>query len=288
MGRESGKTEMKLKPDSKSPRRLEPAAIHAIAGGAIVVLTCAAFAFSGRLGIANGLISAAAIAAVMVGIAALVFLIVIPRLTSGHPGETLGADQEDSETARNLLYTKTLLENIPDNVYFKDKDSRFLMVSKTFIERFGKGDASSILGKSDFDIFTEEHARPAFEAEQHIINTGEPVISLSEKETKMDGTVSWGLTTKIPVRNESGEIIGTLGVTKDITRLKETELALSRARDAALEASRSKSEFLANMSHEIRTPMNGVIGMTGLLLDTELYAVQRDSWRRSALSATRS
>jgi len=250
--------------------------MHAVAGGAIVLLTCAAFAFSDRLGIASGLISAAAIAAVMVGIAALVFLVAIPRLTRGRGDETLEDDQENSETARNLIYTKTLLENIPDNVYFKDKDSRFLMVSKTFIERFGKGDASSILGKSDFDIFTEEHARPAFEAEQHIIKTGEPVINLSEKETKRDGTVSWGLTTKIPVRNESGEIIGTLGVTKDITPLKETELALSRARDAALEASRSKSEFLANMSHEIRTPMNGVIGMTGLLLDTELSPVQRD------------
>ena len=268
---------MSRQPETSPQSRRRRAAMQAIAGGALVLLTSAAFVVRERTAAsAHSPASAMAIAVAMLGVAALTFLVMVPRLAGGRGAEADGSGHETPVAKRDRLYMKTLLENIPDNIYFKDKDSRFLMVSQTFLEKFGDGSPESILGKTDFDIFTEEHARPAFEGEQHIIRTGEPIINLAEKETKTDGTVSWGLTTKIPVRNETGEIIGTLGVTKDITHLKQTEMDLSRARDAALDSSRSKSEFLANMSHEIRTPMNGVIGMTGLLLDTELSPNQRE------------
>ena len=179
-------------------------------------------------------------------------------------------------TSSNFTYPR-FSRTFPTTSTSRTKESRFLKVSKTFNDKFGAGRADSIIGKTDFDLFTEEHARPAFDCEQaHHPPRGSPIINLAERETKSDGTVSWGLTTKIPVRDKEGNIIGTLGVTKDITHMKGAETELARARDAALESSRIKSEFLANMSHEIRTPMNGVIGMTGLLLDTELAPVQRE------------
>ena len=175
---------------------------------------------------------------------------------------------------RDLL--RTLLDSIPDRIYFKDSDSRFLMISRALAKDFGLNDPEDAVGKTDADFFSVEHAKLALDDEREILNTGKAIIGKTEKETWTDGGVGWVLTTKMPMRNPEGKIIGTFGVSKDITPLKEAEGQLAHARDAALESAKVKAEFLANTSHEIRTPMNAIIGMTGLLLDTSLNEQQRD------------
>ena len=84
------------------------------------------------------------------------------------------------------------------------------------------------------------------------------------------------LTTKVPLCDSTGKVTGLVGIGRNITKRKRTEEALRKAKEAADSANRAKSDFLANMSHEIRTPMNAVIGMTELLLDTNLDASQRE------------
>ncbi len=181
-----------------------------------------------------------------------------------------------SSLQRDTHLFSTLLQSTPDRIYFKDSKSRFIHISSSQAKGFGLSDASAAIGKSDLDFFTQEHGLQALEDEQKIMRTGNPIVGHEEKETWPDGSETWVSTTKLPLRDASGKMIGTFGVSRDITARKQAELDLQEAKEAAEAANRAKSEFLANMSHEIRTPLNGVIGMSELLFETELKPDQRD------------
>jgi PAS domain S-box-containing protein len=168
------------------------------------------------------------------------------------------------------------MNQLPHAIYFKDCEGHFTRSNEAHAELFGRSDPSQIVGKTDFDFFSAEHAQQAYDDEQDLIHGRVAVISKEEKETWPDGHETWALTTKLPFRDPDGVIIGTFGLSRDITDRKRMERELLAAKDNANKATQAKSEFLANMSHEIRTPMNGVIGMTGLLLDTELSPEQRE------------
>jgi PAS domain S-box-containing protein len=180
------------------------------------------------------------------------------------------------ELAHERYLLTSLMDTVPDAIYFKDTQSRFVRVNQATARRFGLEGPADAVGKSDFDLFTSEHASEAYSDEQQIIQTGRPVVNKEEKETWPDGRVSWVSTTKMPLRDPHGGIIGTFGVSRDITRRKQTEEELRQAKEEAEAASRAKSAFLAAMSHEIRTPMNGVLGMTELALSSDLTAEQRE------------
>jgi PAS domain S-box-containing protein len=137
---------------------------------------------------------------------------------------------ERKQAEETLRYEQTLLatlmDNLPDAIYFKDAASRFLRTNRALSRKFGLSDPGQIVGKSDTDFFTREHSRQALADEQEIVRTGQPLLNVEEKETWMDGTVSWVMTTKLPLRDATGRIIGTCGISRDITERKRMEEAL--------------------------------------------------------------
>jgi PAS domain S-box-containing protein len=135
--------------------------------------------------------------------------------------EALSKEQHEMQTLMNYL---------PISIYFKDRANRFTRISKSQALRFGLSDLAQAIGKTDFDFFTEEHARQAYEDEQAIIRTGQPLIK-EEKETWADRPDRWVSTIKMPMRDNEGNIIGTFGLSTDITERKQAEDELRQSEE---------------------------------------------------------
>ena len=130
---------------------------------------------------------------------------------------------------RESYLLQNLLQNIPDHIFFKDLQSRFILISPSTAKRFGLHSPEEAIGKTDADIFSEEHASGALADEQEILQTGKPMVGKDEKETWPDGSAAWVTTTKLPLRNAKGEIVGTFGISRDISARKMAEEALKKA-----------------------------------------------------------
>ena len=171
---------------------------------------------------------------------------------------------------------QALMDNVPDTIYFKDTESKFIRVNQAFASAIGFQSPNEVIGKTDFDLFPKEQAEVSYADELEILKSGEPRINRIEKVKNSDGSIIWLSTTKIPVKDQRGTITGTIGISRNVTVIEEANRNLIYAKEKAEEANKAKSMFLANMSHEIRTPMNGVIGMADVLNQTELSDEQRD------------
>lgn len=113
-------------------------------------------------------------------------------------------------------FLHALMDNIPDHIYFKDTDSRFLRINRAHANWLGLESPDEAVGKSDFDFFSAEHARQAYEDEQRIMATGKPMIGVEEKETWEDGEETWVSTTKVPLLDSKGRVYGLVGISRKL------------------------------------------------------------------------
>jgi diguanylate cyclase (GGDEF)-like protein/PAS domain S-box-containing protein len=135
---------------------------------------------------------------------------------------------------------RTFLENTPDHVYFKDLDGRFTRLSRSLALWMGVEDADQALGFTDFDFFAHEHASAARRAELEVMRTGQHIVALEEREVWPDGRVSWVSTTKVPLHNRGGRVVGIFGLSRDITARKLSE-----------ERERHQADQLATLAGEL-------------------------------------
>jgi PAS domain S-box-containing protein len=181
--------------------------------------------------------------------------------------------EEALERERTLL--RTLMDNLPDHIFVKDTDSRFVTANTSTLRSLGAATEEQVIGRTDFDFLTRERAEQYYADEQEVVRTGKALTDREELLIDAAGQRRWLLTTKVPLW-EGDQVAGLVGISHDISSRKRAEQEQERAREAAETANRAKSEFLANMSHEIRTPMNGILGMTELALQTDLTPEQRE------------
>lgn len=167
---------------------------------------------------------------------------------------------------------KDLMDHVPDVIYFKDRTGRLIMVNRSHAKGLGLK-PEEVVGKTDFDIFPKDRAKKMTEDDLQVITTGKPIIDKIERATRVDGIDNYVSTTKIPRYNKKGQIIGLIGITRDITprmQLKSTEEEKQRLQEklAALEElNKLKSEFVSTVSHELRTPLSVVKEIVGVVSD---------------------
>lgn len=162
----------------------------------------------------------------------------------------------------------TLMQATPDHIYFKDEKSRFIRLSTAQARRFGLKNAYDSVGKTDYDFFSDEHANHAMADERRIMETGEPVIGKEEKETWPDGLETWVSTTKAALKDESGRIIGTFGISRDITERKKSEEARAGIEQKMQQVQKLESlgTLAGGIAHDFNNLLMGILGNTELAL----------------------
>ena len=163
----------------------------------------------------------------------------------------------DLASERELL--RVLMDHSPDTIYFKDLQSRIISCSQSMCNKFGR-ELNELIGKTDFDFFSNEHAQKKFADEQEIIRTGQSLIGRIEHNAPKEAEPSWALTAKMPLRDKNNKIIGTCGISKDITPIKLAEARLEQAHRQLVETSRlaGMAEVATSVLHNVGNVLNSV------------------------------
>ncbi len=196
-----------------------------------------------------------------------------------HLEELVKERTNELDEERNLL--RTLIDSLPDEIYAKDKDSRYIIANSDVLRSFDRADVNEIIGKTDFEILPQQKAMKYYRSEHTVLHAKGQMINYEDSISDPDGNLRWYSITKVPMRDKGGNITGLVGINRDITYLKESEEALYKAKEAAESANLAKSTFLSSMSHEIRTPLNAILGFSELMQSDDKLSEEHIKWLKT-------
>jgi PAS domain S-box-containing protein len=179
----------------------------------------------------------------------------------------LSEAEQTVKEERNLL--RTVIDNVPDHIYVKDTENRYVVSNNAFARRVG-ATTQEVIGKTVFELFTQELASQFYADDQEIIRSGQLLLNRESSYADKTGKKIWNQTSKVPLRDSSGKIVGLVGIARDITERKRTEEALKKSHDelqqALSELKKTQAQILqsekmasigqlaAGVAHEINNP----------------------------------
>ncbi|MFC1807453.1 ATP-binding protein [Candidatus Omnitrophota bacterium] len=182
-----------------------------------------------------------------------------------------------------------LMDNIPDVIYFKDKKGRLMLVNKAHAKGLGV-DPNAVAGKTDFDFFTQKRASMMAKDDMRVMKAAKPIIDKIERATRPDGIDNYVSTTKIPMKDNRGKVVGLIGITRDITKrmqfehLRREKARIEKKLEVLEELNKLESEFISAVSHELRTPLAIIKQLVTLVFNETIGSVndkQQEALKRA-------
>ena len=214
----------------------------------------------------------------------------VVRDSQGRPEALIGSisdisKRKNAEEAlfQEKLLLRTIIDNIPDSIYCMDLACRKTLANSTDLRYMGARLEADVIGKNDFDFYPYEKALEFVALDQSVLLSGKPLLNSEESLIDENGEKKWLLSSKIPMFDKEGKVIGLLGIGRDITDRRLAEEEVKHKNEELLKLNLAKDKFFSIIAHDLRSPFNGFLGLTQIMVE-ELPTLTPEELRKIAVS----